>query len=374
MVFEVVTGAKSNVWKYFHYDKNIEKAKCTICDAICSAKGRSTGGLGKHLTTHKIDIKHENIDDSCKKRKIESMDNYVTGASAKKSLSEIIARLCAEDLLSFSVIANSQTIRKAFKADGYKLPENHAGVKRHLLCFYEEIKKKIMHEIAFKIQNGQRLTMSLDEYTSTNNRRYLNINLHYEGGFYSLGLVRAHGSMPANVMANSVKKRLNDFGVDYSLVLAAITDGAPVMGSFAGKIGLEQVICLAHTIQKAIDDVLYPKKKKSTQETEPEDLQEDSDNEDDDENDNEMIHVVQIDETTDEDLQPNYLSLIEKIRKICRLFRKSPVKNDDFLQPEVIKELDKEVKLILDCKTRWYSMMDMVKRFLQIQKPIRQAM
>ena len=96
-----------------------------------------------------------------------------------------------------------------------------------------------------------------------------------KGGFYSLGLVRAHGSMPAIVMANAVKLRLEDFGVDPSLVLAAITDGAPVMGSFACKIELEQVICLAHTIQKGIDDVLYPKKEKKI-------LQEVDDNEIDD--------------------------------------------------------------------------------------------
>ena len=272
MVFVQITNGNSAVWKYFRYDKCLEKAMCNICENIYSATGRSTGGLGKHLKIkHQIDAKveTESTDDSttkttCKKRKLETkpMDSFLIGAKSKKSLPEIIARLCAEDLLSFHVIATSKTIKKAFKSDGYQLPENHATVKKYLLCFYEEIKEKIMQEIACLIQNGRRLSMSLDEYTSTNNRRYLNINLHYEGGFYSLGLVRAHGSMPANVMANAVKLRLEDFGVDPSLVLAAITDGAPVMGSFACKIEVEQVICLAHTIQKAIDDVLYPKKEK----------------------------------------------------------------------------------------------------------------
>ena len=42
-MFEEIIGAKSAVWKYFRYDKNIQKAKCIVdnCDEILSAKGRS---------------------------------------------------------------------------------------------------------------------------------------------------------------------------------------------------------------------------------------------------------------------------------------------------------------------------------------------
>ena len=375
MVYEDVVGGKSAMWKYFKYDKTIQKAKCNQCGSTVSAKGQSSSGLWKHLSgVHKMETKDMKDEDSTtatpKKRKMESMDSYVTGAKRKKSLQEVIGHLCAVDLLSFRVISTSTVIRQAFKSDGYKLPECHRTVQRYMMQFYEQIKSQIKIEISCMIQEGKRLSASLDEYTSTRNRRYLNINLHYKGGFYSLGLVRAHGSMPANVMAKAVKDRLEDFGVDYQLVLAAITDGAPVMGSFSCKIEMNQVICAAHTIQKAIDDVLYPKKEKSK----PEEL--DLDENSDDEEEEDENGTVQADVTLedDQDLEPNYLSLIEKIRKICRLFRKSPVKNDDFLQPEVMKQLNKEVKVILDCKTRWYSMMDMVKRFLAIHKPIKQAM
>ena len=69
-----------------------------------------------------------------------------------------------------------------------------------------------------------------------------------------------------------------------------------------------------------------------------------------------------------------YHDLIEKVRKICRMFRKSPVRNDDFLQVEVRKDLNKEVKAILDCKTRWYSLLDMIRRFLKIHEPIKRAL
>ena len=47
------------------------------------------------------------------------------------------------------------------------------------------------------------------------------------------------------------------------------------------------------------------------------------------------------------------LPLIENVRGTIRQFRKSPVKNDDYLQYYVFQSRGKELVLKLDCKTRF---------------------
>lgn len=57
-------------------------------------------------------------------------------------------------------------------------------------------------------------------------------------------------------------------------------------------------------------------------------------------------------------------SIIENVRRVSRIFRKSATKNDDALQPLVKKAHNKELKCLLDCRTRWNSTVDMISRFL----------
>ena len=54
--------------------------------------------------------------------------------------------------------------------------------------------------------------------------------------------------------------------------------------------------------------------------------------------------------------------------------KRSPTKNDDTLQPYVKKELGKELTLILDCKTRWNSLVDMLSRFQRLRGPVQKAL
>ena len=56
-----------------------------------------------------------------------------------------------------------------------------------------------------------------------------------------------------------------------------------------------------------------------------------------------------------------------------KLFRKSPVKNEDFLQPYIVESEGREYTLLLDCKTRWNSLLAMLERFYKLQKEIKLA-
>ena len=68
--------------------------------------------------------------------------------------------------------------------------------------------------------------------------------------------------------------------------------------------------------------------------------------------------------------------LIAKIRKVVKLFKNSPVKNDTFLQKHMRQdpEIGHELNLILDSKTRWSSLHDCLKRILRCIKPVKLAL
>jgi hypothetical protein len=57
-------------------------------------------------------------------------------------------------------------------------------------------------------------------------------------------------------------------------------------------------------------------------------------------------------------------ALLYKIKTVVKLFRRSPTKNDEVLQKHVIDEFKKELTFILDTKTRWNSLLDMLARVL----------
>ncbi|GBO25373.1 hypothetical protein AVEN_24687-1 [Araneus ventricosus] len=52
---------------------------------------------------------------------------------------------------------------------------------------------------------------------------------------------------------------------------------------------------------------------------------------------------------------PRYNDLFRKVRKVVKLFRRSPTKYDMYLQKYVKEDTGKELSLILDCRTRWNS-------------------
>ena len=49
---------------------------------------------------------------------------------------------------------------------------------------------------------------------------------------------------------------------------------------------------------------------------------------------------------------PELKEIIAKVRKIVKVFRKSPIHNDVNLQPQNIETFGKEKNLLLDCKTQ----------------------
>ena len=89
----------------------------------------------------------------------------------------------------------------------------------------------------FKIRKGDRFSLTFDELTSIKNHRYMNINIHANKQFWSLGLIRIHGSMPAEKYITTLENKQSD--------------GAAVMTKVGESINVRHQLCLAHSIQLA---------------------------------------------------------------------------------------------------------------------------
>jgi len=139
------------------------------------------------------------------------------------------------------------------------LPKSRETVKKMVMDHGNRIRETVCKEIEQLKTAGKRFSLTFDEWTSTRNRRYMNVNVHAaEGEFWNLGMVRVHGSMPAEKCVTMLEGKLSDFGLLLKHdVVAICTDGASVMKKVGALIPPQQQLCYAHGLQLAVLDVLY---------------------------------------------------------------------------------------------------------------------
>ena len=220
-------------------------------------------------------------------------------------------------------------------------------------------------------------SVTLDEYKSTRNRRYMNINLHYDSDPVNLGMVRIEGTLPAERVENLVKERLHEFGLKMEDIVAVTTDGASVMKRFGRMIYCVHQLCFAHGYHLAVTDFLYERQNifeglENEKENDNESDTEFSSEEEMEEVDKDVVDLVET-ETVGVELQGFVAEVIRKVRTVVKMFRKSPLKNK-ILQKHIQAQLNTKLKLILDSKTRWNSLSEMIKTFVRAKKCIRMAL
>jgi len=385
-----------SVWNYFVRGKtNKNESKCTKCGKIIICSGGSTSGMHTHLKAlHSIILRKRepvlsnedlnivtcSIANSAKKPK-NSITEYFD-SNTDNSLPAVLSRLVSCDGISFNRISKSIDIRLGLTSRGFSdIPRSVATISESVKKYGENIKLKITRELdAAKRAENQKFSLTFDEWTSVRNRRYLNLNIHSADTYWNLGLCRIHGTMPAEKCIEIIDTKLNMFGISLkSDVVSITTDGGSVMQKVGRIISVDHQLCLAHGIQLAIIDVLYKTRRLQYETKIVEDNYESVENDDpvsDDDYDQLCFQIgkdfceEQIDLTFNEHIEP----LIVKVRRAVRIFRQSPTKNDMYLQKYVKEEHGKELKLILDCRTRWNSLLLMLERFYKLKNSIQKAL
>ena len=375
--FQNFAGAE--IWKHFLRSVCGKLAQCKACNKTLKCDGGPTKGLHVHLkSAHQIDIlikrkstQTEN-DTQTKRTKIQTIDKFVNDAT----LSAILARMTACDGLPFSIFITSQDLRKSLTALSHTLPKSATSIIEQVMKYGLHVTERIKHDIILKKSNGEKFSITFDEWTSMRNRRYLNLNVHGVGYFWNLGLVRIQGSFSAEKCIEKISSKLKDFELDLqSDIIAITTDGCSMMKKVGRLLPTIHQLCYAHGLQLVIHDIFYQKQTTLSEinSNYPNETDE-SDAEDEILSELEDIDGLAIVEQ-DNPLVVNASvgDVVNKVRRVVKLFKRSPLKNE-ILQTYVKEKHPNGLQLILDCRTRWSTLLNMLERIVKLRIPIHKAL
>lgn len=130
----------------------------------------------------------------------------------KSSIEEEVARLVAESNFSFSQVSGTSFLRESLskKYPNSTVPKCHKSVAALMMKYFEYAENEVKQRIQKLKFDGKKFSATLDEWTSSANCRFLNINLHFtiaadgETSHINLGLIKIRGKCPANAMVNLV--------------------------------------------------------------------------------------------------------------------------------------------------------------------------
>ena len=177
--------------------------------------------------------------------------------------------------------------------------------------------------------------------------------------------------------------KLNEFWLSLAAdIVCIVTDGASVTVKVGKLVDTEQQLCYAHAVQLAVLDVLYRRREVTpvvsaqleSDATECEDNSDGEAAEADEVVGDQRMEVVDDDYDVLVQMSTEYHNVVQKVRKVVKLFKRLPARNDTLLQPYVKQEFAREISLLLDCKTRWNSLVDMLSHFLQLRGPAQKAL
>ena len=271
---------------------------------------------------------------------------------------------------------------------------------KHVHDHANEIRSKVISDLNSLKEKGYRFGIDTDEYTTIGNKKFATINVYCTEYNVCLGLIRARGSTPATKYKELIEERLQSFELDIKRdLISATSDAASVMVLWGKLIPCLHNQCIVHAGHLAVVDCLYVKKSKASKSSksskssqlyqesqaylndENESDSEASDSEDE-EVEKKMHEDGSITFSTVEkgkksfkpELKDHWVEAVEEMRRVSRFFRKATAKND-FLQDGFVKpKHGKELNLILDVKTRWSSMKNMIQRFLLLAPEVEMAM
>lgn len=217
-------------WEYFEKLPDASEARCKLCikRKMIKCPNFGTSGLIKHLTSvhgmvhltakeaaksSEVAVVVQESDDesetvgsqaspAVKKIKLESkqsnLDRFVK--AEKESLQLLIAELVSKDGLNFNQIVKSRVLRQLFRKCGYELPKSGNTLQAYSSQEANRVRQVMTAQLKKITQQGKKLSLSIDEQTTTANFRILNVQVYSEAGNFNLGMVRIDIECDADMM------------------------------------------------------------------------------------------------------------------------------------------------------------------------------
>ena len=157
---------------------------------------------------------------------------------------------------------------------------------------------------------------------SQKKREDMNLNLHHNGGFQSLGMFRIKGTMPATKAIKLISDKLNSFDLNLDKdIVASVTDGASLMKKFFQVTKPRHQICYNQAVHLC---VIGNMEAVGSDQGDSDDVNKTGVGDD-----VQTVLAVSVDFIPL--LKLEYQQPVAKIRKLVKKFRRSPVSNDDEL-------------------------------------------
>lgn len=223
------------VYEYFQKSKPDNNwARCKICDSRFKAKGGSNGTLRKHLTkahpnkviTEVTNRKRLAADDEIVKSSVPKITRYFS--NDKQNMAFFVSRMAALDGIPYQKFCTSVDLRAYLATKESKpVPISPHTFKKMVIDFGSEVCSDTVKKLQ-KVKSNA-ISITLDEWTSSAFKRYMNINVHFDGQYINLGLNRIKGSLPTIKCVELVKEVLISHEIKIEEVVGITSDGASVM-------------------------------------------------------------------------------------------------------------------------------------------------
>lgn len=206
-----------------HKDDKIEY-KCKKCIYTCIPKGGCTSSLIYHLRTSHNITNTEGEDDSDSPmtpngpnlKKQPSVDSY--WATPSRSDDEWLAYQVVVTGMSLRQLAYCQFQKHARTHLRLKVYKSHVTIGEHVNAHIKKMKENTIVKLKQMYSSGERFSVMADEWTSSTNKRFMNVCLKTNKETFNLGLVRCKGSLTSKVTVELLKVSIsfcNDFSNDY---------------------------------------------------------------------------------------------------------------------------------------------------------------
>ena len=231
--------------KNFHHKKNGKTS-----GELVSSKCYSTSGMKTHIATVHGILNVEVINSVAKNPKITDFTQQIDPLS-QDTVSFTLARLISQDLLPINLVVKSSAIKfmlnktyNIWEISGYL-------IWKHIEAVYQVIKEELIKIF----ESSQSLVVTCDDWTNRSMTPFCNVIVRANENDYSLGLIRLF-MQDGKSIAQKIIERCNDFHVYPRFITS---DRAANMKTMAEAAGYQQQLCIIHSIQLIINDLIFKK-------------------------------------------------------------------------------------------------------------------
>lgn len=286
--------------------------------------GLSSANLLSKTTTNRRQIRRSN---TFQKKIPNRTDNC--SIQSRKDIDDALLCLFTESYQSFRIV-EEPAFRKFVSAlnPTYELPSRFTISRILIPAVYEKCKIKLKNKISNDVQT---CCLTINSWSSINQESCFAVMIHFLNSKFEpesclLECSNLEGFDTKENVAQELQRIISNWCIDDTKIGLVISDNCKIGDAITHRLGWEHLNCLAQTFNLVIT---------------------------------EGLKIVEITE------------IITKVRVIVKYFKRCDTANETLLTFQRKSGIQTPLELLKDCTTRWNSTFRMIKRFVELEKAIK---